>query len=50
MPSMRCYECKAIKRCTMVLERDENDVTVGVYYCARCKRELQKLHDEGGEA
>jgi hypothetical protein len=47
---MKCYECKEIKRCTMVLERDENDVAVGVYYCARCRREIERLYDEGGEA
>lgn len=59
--SMRCYECKRIKRCVMHLERDENDATVGVYYCATCVRHIRadaqeamydthEEHDLGGEA
>lgn len=51
MPSMRCYECHEIKRCTVVLERDENDTTVGVYYCAPCRRQIVRdSREDGGEA
>lgn len=39
---MKCYECKKVKRCKMYLERDENEATVGVYYCAPCARHITK--------
>lgn len=47
MPSMKCYECKKVKKCRMVVERDENDKPVPVYYCAGCRREAANpLGDE----
>lgn len=52
MPSMKCYECKKVKQCRMVMERGENEKPVSVYYCAACRRETQNPldgADEGGE-
>jgi hypothetical protein len=46
VPSMQCHECGKIKRCTMVMERDENDRETPVYDCSPCRRELERLERE----
>ena len=41
MPSLKCYQCLKVKRCTMHLERDrETGATTGIYLCRPCAREL----------
>ncbi len=47
---MKCYECKKVKNCKMHLERDENEKTVGVYYCAPCVRAIAKDKAETDKA
>jgi hypothetical protein len=45
-PSMKCHECKKIKRCKGKAERGENDKVVLVYYCEKCTREIIALEKE----
>jgi hypothetical protein len=43
MPSMKCYECKTIKRCSMCTERGEGDRLAMVYYCRACRTAIDRL-------
>jgi hypothetical protein len=45
MPSLKCYQCGKVKRCSMHQEADrENDLTVSlVYLCRPCARALGYL-------
>jgi hypothetical protein len=46
MPSMKCHECKQIRRCAMVVERGEGDRDTPVYYCKPCLREIKALSEK----
>jgi protein-arginine kinase activator protein McsA len=48
MPSMKCYECKKVKRCRMHMTNAGDDKVVASYLCNPCARALGYF-DEGGE-
>ena len=45
-PSMKCGECKKIKRCKGRPERGEGGKVVLVYYCEPCTKEIVALEKE----
>lgn len=49
MPSMKCAECKKIKRCTGKPEVGENGRVVLVYYCSPCRRDIEELERKAEE-